>query len=177
MLSTKASLNDYLVKAVGRALVEHPDVNVQVHDDKIHYYPHANVGVAIAAKSGLITPVVKNVDLMDISDISRATTQLIKKANTGKLGFADLEGGTLTISNLGMMGVDQFDAIINPPQGSILAIGGISRVMTEMEDGSGEFRSKLSVAMSCDHRAIDGAAGAKFMATLKSMIEDPELFF
>ena len=177
VLNTKASLNDYLIKAVGRALVEHPDVNVQVHDDKIHYYPHANVGVAIAAKSGLITPVVKNVDLMDISDISRATTQLIKKANTGKLGFADLEGGTLTISNLGMMGVDQFDAIINPPQGSILAIGGISRVMTEMEDGSGEFRSKLSVAMSCDHRAIDGAAGAKFMATLKSMIEAPELFF
>ena len=88
-----------------------------------------------------------------------------------------MEGGTLTISNLGMMGVDQFDAIINPPQGSILAIGGISRVMTEMEDGSGEFRSKLSVAMSCDHRAIDGAAGAKFMATLKSMIEEPELFF
>ena len=177
VLNTKASLNDYMIKAVGRALAEHRDVNVQVHDDKIHYYPHANVGVAIAAKSGLITPVVKNVDLMDISDISRATTQLIKKANSGKLGLTDLEGGTLTISNLGMMGVDQFDAIINPPQGSILAIGGISRVMTELEDGSGEFRSKLSVAMSCDHRAIDGAAGAKFMATLKSMIEEPELFF
>lgn len=177
VLNTKASLNDYLIKAVGRALVEHRDVNVQVHDDKIHYYPHANVGVAIAAKSGLITPVVKNVDLMDINDISLATTQLIKKANSGKLGLADLEGGTLTISNLGMMGVDQFDAIINPPQGSILAIGGITRVMTEMENGSGEFRSKLSVAMSCDHRAIDGAAGAKFMATLKSMIEEPELFF
>lgn len=176
-LNSKASLNDYLIKAVARALVEHPDVNVQVHDDKIHYYPHANVGVAIAAKSGLITPVVKNADLMEIKDISLATTRLIKKAHGGKLGFADLEGGTITISNLGMMGVDQFDAIINPPQGSILAIGGIARVMTEMEDGSAGFRSKIAVAMSCDHRAIDGAAGAKFMATLKETVESPELFF
>ena len=100
-------------------------------------------------------------------------TEVMEKAQAEFLNYMDMGAGVIEISHRSK----EFDAIINPPQGSILAIGGISRVMTEMEDGSGEFRSKLSVAMSCDHRAIDGAAGAKFMATLKSMIEDPELFF
>lgn len=177
VLNTKASLNDYLIKAIGRALVEHPDVNVQVHGDDIHHFPHADIAVAIASKNGLITPIVRNVDLQSIGAISSMTSGLIKRANTGKIKYDELEGGTLTISNLGMMGVEQFDAIINPPQGSILAIGGIKRVWSETEDGSGAFMSKMPVAMSCDHRAIDGAAGAKFMATLQSMIEDPASFF
>lgn len=177
VLKTKASLNDYLIKAIGRALVEHPDVNVQVHGDNIHHFPHADIAVAIASKNGLITPIVRNVDLQSIEAISSMTAGLIKRANTGKIKYDELEGGTITISNLGMMGVEQFDAIINPPQGSILAVGGIKRVWSETEDGSGAFKSKMPVAMSCDHRAIDGAAGAKFMATLQSMIEDPASFF
>ena len=177
VLGSKASINDYLIKAVGLALVKHPDVNVQVHGEAIHHFPHADISVAIASEKGLITPVVRAADLQPINVISDMTDALIEKANAGKISFDDLEGGSLTISNLGMFGIDQFDAIINPPQGSILAVGGIQRVWAEGEDGEGRFESRMEIAMSCDHRAIDGAAGAQFMASLKDIIENPEMIF
>ncbi|MGC6471880.1 MAG: 2-oxo acid dehydrogenase subunit E2 [Parvibaculales bacterium] len=177
VLGSKASINDYLIKAVGLALVKHPDVNVQVHGDAIHHFPHADISVAIASDKGLITPVVRAADLQPVNVISDMTDALIDKANAGKISFDDLEGGSLTISNLGMFGIDQFDAIINPPQGSILAVGGIQRVWAEGEDGEGHFESRMEIAMSCDHRAIDGAAGAQFMASLKEIIENPEMIF
>lgn len=177
VLGTKASINDYLIRAVGVALARHPDVNVQVHGDTIHHFAHADVSVAIASPKGLVTPVVRAADTLRVDQIAAATKGLIAKAESGKLSFADMEGGTFSVSNLGMFGLDQFDAIINPPQGAILAVGGISKVAAEGENGQVRFESRMGLSLSCDHRAIDGAAGAKFLATLKGLIEAPEGLF
>jgi len=115
--------------------------------------------------------------MMRIDQIAGATKALIDKAQAGKLGYEDMDGGTFSISNLGMFGIDQFDAIINPPQGAILAVGGISRVLGEDENGEGRFESRMTLSLSLDHRAIDGAAGVQFMTTLKGLIEAPEGLF
>ncbi len=177
VLGAKASINDYLVKAAAIALVRHPAVNIQVHGDAIHHFPHADISVAVASPRGLVTPIVRSADLMRIDQLAAATRALIDKAQAGKLGYEDMDGGTFSISNLGMFGIDQFDAIINPPQGAILAVGAIQRVWAEGPDGPGRFESRLGLALSCDHRAIDGAAGAEFMATLRGLIEAPEGLF
>jgi len=177
VLGAKASINDYLVKAVALALVQHPAVNIQVHGDTIHHFPHADISVAVASPRGLVTPIVRSADLMRIDQLAAASRALIKKAQAGKLAYADMDGGTFSVSNLGMFGIDQFDAIINPPQGAILAVGAIQRVWGEGPDGQGRFESRLSLALSCDHRAIDGAVGAAFMATLRGLIEAPEGLF
>jgi len=177
VLGAKASINDYLVKAAALALVQHPAVNIQVHGDTIHHFPHADISVAVASPKGLVTPIVRSADLMRIDQLAAATRALIKKAQAGKLAYADMDGGTFSVSNLGMFGIDQFDAIINPPQGAILAVGAIQRVWGEGPDGQGRFESRLSLALSCDHRAIDGAVGAAFMATLRGLIEAPEGLF
>lgn len=177
VLGAKASINDYLVKAAAIALVRHPAVNIQVHGDAIHHFPHADVSVAVASPKGLVTPIVRSADLMRIDQLAAATRGLIDKAQAGKLGYEDMDGGTFSISNLGMFGIDQFDAIINPPQGAILAVGAIQRVWAEGPDGAGRFESRLGLALSCDHRAIDGAVGAEFMATLRGLIEAPEGLF
>lgn len=177
VLGVKASINDYLVKAVALVLVKHRDVNIQVHGDAIHHFPHADISVAVASPKGLVTPIVRSADLMRIDQIASATKALIDKAQAGKLGYDDMDGGTFSISNLGMFGIDQFDAIINPPQGAILAVGGIQRVLGEGDDGEARFESRMTLSLSLDHRAIDGAAGAQFMATLKSLMEAPEGLF
>ena len=177
VLGVKASINDYLVKAVALSLAKHRDVNIQVHGDAIHHFPRADISVAVASPKGLVTPIVRSADMMRIDQIAEATKALIDKAQAGKLGYEDMDGGTFSISNLGMFGIDQFDAIINPPQGAILAVGGIQRVLGEGEDGEARFESRMTLSLSLDHRAIDGAAGAQFMATLKSLIESPEGLF
>jgi pyruvate dehydrogenase E2 component (dihydrolipoamide acetyltransferase) len=177
ILGCEASINDYLVRACGVALAKHPDVNVQVHGDAIHRFRHADVSVAVASPNGLVTPIVRGVDVLRVDAVAAATKDLIARAQAGRLSMGDLEGGTFTVSNLGMFGIDQFDAIINPPQGAILAVGGIQRVFVEGADGTGRFASKMALALSCDHRAIDGAAGAKFMATLRGLLEDPQSLF
>jgi pyruvate dehydrogenase E2 component (dihydrolipoamide acetyltransferase) len=177
VLGIKASINDYLVRAVALALAQHRDVNIQVHGDTIHHFAHADIAVAVASPKGLVTPIVRSADLMRIEQIASATKSLIDKAQAGKLGYEDMEGGTFSISNLGMFGIDQFDAIINPPQGAILAVGGITRVLAERKDGEAVFESRMQLSLSCDHRAIDGAVGAQFMATLKGLIEQPERLF
>lgn len=177
VLGVKASINDYLVKAVAIALSHHRDVNIQVHGDAIHHFPHADISVAVASPKGLVTPIVRSADMMRIDQIAAATKALIEKAQAGKLGYEDMDGGTFSISNLGMFGIDQFDAIINPPQGAILAVGGVGRVLGEDENGEGRFESRMTLSLSLDHRAIDGAAGAQFMATLKGLIEAPEGLF
>ena len=177
VLGIKASINDYLVRAVALALAQHRDVNIQVHGDAIHHFAHADIAVAVASPKGLVTPIVRSADLMRIEQIAAATKSLIDKAQAGKLAYEDMEGGTFSISNLGMYGIDQFDAIINPPQGAILAVGGINRVLAESEDGDAMFESRMQLSLSCDHRAIDGAVGAQFMATLKALIESPERLF
>jgi pyruvate dehydrogenase E2 component (dihydrolipoamide acetyltransferase) len=177
VLGTKASINDYLIRATALALAAHLDVNIQMHAESIHHFKHADISVAVASPKGLVTPVVRSAELMRVDQIATATRALIEKAQSGKLSYADMEGGTFSISNLGMFGIDSFDAIINPPQGAILAIGGITRVLAEREDGEAAFESRMQLCLSCDHRAIDGAAGAQFLATLKRLIERPEALF
>lgn len=177
VLGSKASINDYLVKAAAVALVRHPDVNIQVHGEEIHRFPHADVAIAVAGPKGLMTPIVRSAELMRIDQIATATRQLIDKASAGRLSFEDMDGGTFSVSNLGMFGIEQFDAIINPPQAAILAVGGITRQPVEGHNGSVAFESRIGLTLSVDHRAIDGAAGAAFLATLKSLIEAPEQLF
>ena len=177
VLGVKASINDYLVRAVALALAQHRDVNIQVHGDNVHHFAHADIAMAVASPKGLVTPIVRSADLMRVEQIAAATKTLIDKAQAGKLAYEDMEGGTFSISNLGMYGIDQFDAIINPPQGAILAVGGINRVLAERANGEAEFESRMQLSLSCDHRAIDGAVGAQFMATLKELVEVPERLF
>lgn len=174
LLQSKASINDYLVKAAAAALVRHPDVNVQVRGEEILKFPHADIAVAVATDAGLITPILRSVDLLGIEEIAAATSALIAKAEAKRLAFEDLDGGTFTVSNLGMFGIEDFDAIINPPQGAILAVGAAKRRWAESDNGAGRFESRIALTLSCDHRAIDGAVGAKFLATLKELIERPE---
>jgi pyruvate dehydrogenase E2 component (dihydrolipoamide acetyltransferase) len=165
------------VLAAGKALARHPDVNVQLHGDAVHHFPHADIAVAVASPKGLVTPIVRQVDRMTLPQLAAATAAQIDKAKAGRLSWEDLDGGTFTISNLGMFGIDDFDAVINPPQGAILAVGRARREAVETDDGGIDFATWISLTLSVDHRAIDGAAGAQFLATLKSLIEDPEQLF
>ncbi|HZV10537.1 MAG TPA: dihydrolipoamide acetyltransferase family protein, partial [Novosphingobium sp.] len=176
VLGAKASINDYIVMASARALARHPDVNVQVHGQEIHRFPHADVAIAVASPKGLVTPIVRQADRMRIDQIAAATRALIDKAQAGKLGYEDMAGGTFSVSNLGMFGIENFDAIINPPQGAILSVGTILRTPVETASGIA-FESRISFTLSVDHRAIDGAAGAQFLATLKGLLEEPESLF
>jgi pyruvate dehydrogenase E2 component (dihydrolipoamide acetyltransferase) len=176
-LGGKASINDFLVRAVALALIEVPDCNVQVHGDAIHYFSTSDVSVAMATDRGLVTPVVRGAERLAPHDIGRATKALLAKAQAGRLSYEDMDGGSFTVSNLGMFGIDEFDAIINPPQGAILAVGTTRRVWGEQADGSGAFESRIAFTLSCDHRAIDGAVGARFLAALKALIEAPERLF
>ncbi|MBP8233531.1 MAG: 2-oxo acid dehydrogenase subunit E2 [Rhizorhabdus sp.] len=177
VLGVKASVNDYIVWASAKALARHPDVNVQVHGESVHRFAHADVAIAVASPKGLVTPIVRQADRMRIDQIAAETRRLIDKAQAGRLGFEDMDGGTFSVSNLGMMGIEEFSAIINPPQAAILAVGGVTRQAQEEEDGSISFASRIALTLSVDHRAIDGAAGASFLATLKGLIEDPETLF
>jgi pyruvate dehydrogenase E2 component (dihydrolipoamide acetyltransferase) len=177
VLGVKASINDYLVRAVAVALAQHRDVNIQVHGDAIHQFPHADISIAVASPNGLVTPIVRQADRMRVDQIAAATRALIEKAQAGKLSYAEMDGGTFSISNLGMFGIDSFDAIINPPQGAILAVGAANPVLAQDANGDIVSETQMTLSLSCDHRAIDGAAGAQFMATLKALIEAPEGLF
>ncbi|MFA7440629.1 MAG: 2-oxo acid dehydrogenase subunit E2 [Sphingomonadaceae bacterium] len=168
------SINDYIVRACGLALAQHRDVNVQVHGDEIHRFGSADIAVAVATDKGLITPIVKGADRLSVAAISREVKALAEKARAGKLQPEEFQGGSFSVSNLGMFGIDQFDAIINPPQGAILAVGAGSRQPIEIGNALG-FATVVEMSLSCDHRAIDGAVGAAFMKTLKELIEDPKL--
>lgn len=171
---TKISLNDMFIKAAAKALIDTPDVNVQLHGDKIHKFPHADIAVAVATDFGLVTPVIKGADMKDLTQISSDMRELAEKSRNKKLSHEDLAPGTFTISNLGMFGIDEFDAIINPPQCAILAIGAGRQEFIE-EAGSGKFVTCVTMTLSCDHRAVDGALGAKFLKNLKTGIEAGKL--
>lgn len=177
VLGCKASINDYLIKAVALALVRNPDVNVQVHGEQIHRFPHADVSIAVASPKGLVTPIVRQADRMRIDQLAAETRRLIDKATAGNLGFEDMDGGTFSVSNLGMFGIEQFDAIINPPQAAILAVGTVMRQAAETASGGVAFESRIALTLSVDHRAIDGAVGARFMETLQQLIEEPAGLF
>ena len=171
---TKPTVNDLLTKLVAAALVRHPAVNAHFADDRIVRFPSAHVGIAVAAPAGLIVPVVRDADRRTIAEIAAARADLVGRAREGKLRREDLDGGTFTISNLGMFGIDRFVAVRNPPQAAILAVGQVSEQPVVL-DGELVARSVAHLTLTCDHRAIDGADGAEFLQTLKGLLEQPAL--
>jgi pyruvate dehydrogenase E2 component (dihydrolipoamide acetyltransferase) len=168
----KVSFNDIVIKAVALALAEHPEVNAHWLTDKIRHFNRVHVAMAVAVEDGLITPVLFDADRLSLWEISEKARDLAKRARERKLMPEEYTGATFTVSNLGMFGIDQFTAIINPPEAGILAIGG-SEEKPVVIDGSLEIRQRMRVTMSCDHRVIDGATGAKFLQTLKRYVENP----
>ena len=170
--SVKISFNDIVLKAVAVALKQHPNVNSSWLGDKIRYNEHINIGVAVAVEDGLLVPVVRFADGKSLSHISAEVKDFAQRAKTKKLQPSDWEGSTFTISNLGMFGIDEFTAIINPPDACILAVGGISQVPV-VKNGQVVPGNVMKVTLSCDHRVVDGATGSAFLQTLKSLLEEP----
>ena len=170
--NVKISVNDFIVKAVASALRKNPQVNSSWLGDKVRYNHHIHVGIAVAIEDGLIVPVVKFADNKSLSHISAEVKQLADKAKNKKLQPNEFEGNTFTISNLGMFGIDQFTAIINPPDACILAVGG-SKETVIVENGQMKVATVMKVTLSCDHRVVDGAVGASFLKTLKELLENP----
>ena len=167
--SVKVSVNDLLVWSVAQALMKEPRVNVNLVDDSIHQFDAAHISVAIATDEGLYPATVRNADTLSPAEIADATGELAEKAKTGKLTKDDISGGSFTVSNLGMFGISQFTAIINPPMGAILAMGKASQ-QAVVREGEIGIATMLNVTLSCDHRVIDGAVGAQFLATLDEVI-------
>jgi pyruvate dehydrogenase E2 component (dihydrolipoamide acetyltransferase) len=168
----KISFNDFVIKAVALALKQHPNVNSSWLGDKIRKYKYVNIGVAVAVDEGLLVPVVRNADQKTLSTISGEVKDLAGKAKDKKLQPKDWEGSTFSISNLGMFGIEEFTAIINPPDACILAIGSIKQTV-KFEDGVAKPTGVMKVTLSCDHRVVDGATGAAFLQTVKQLLEDP----
>ncbi|MBI1770412.1 MAG: pyruvate dehydrogenase complex dihydrolipoamide acetyltransferase [Bacteroidetes bacterium] len=168
----KISFNDMVIKAVAAALRQHPDVNVSWLGDKMRKNHHIHIGVAVAVKDGLLVPVVRFADNKSLSHIALEVKDLAQKAHDKKLQPSDWEGSTFTISNLGMFGIEEFTAIINPPDACILAVGGIKETAI-VKNGQLVIGNIMKVTMSCDHRAVDGAVGSAFLKTLKGLLEDP----
>lgn len=171
-LEAKVSFNDMVVKAVSMALRKHPKINSSWLGDKIRYNNHINIGVAMAVEDGLLVPVVRFADNKTLSQISAEVKSFGKKAKEKKLQPADWEGNTFTISNLGMFGIEEFTAIVNPPDACILAVGGIRQVPV-VKNNQVVPGNMMKVTLSCDHRVVDGALGAAFLQTLKAFIENP----
>ncbi|MEY3843431.1 MAG: hypothetical protein RIR80_1003 [Bacteroidota bacterium] len=168
----KISFNDLVLKAVALSLKQHPKVNSSWLGDKIRYNEHVNIGVAVAVEDGLLVPVVRFADGKALSQISTEVKTFVQKAKDKKLQPADWEGSTFTISNLGMFGIDDFTAIINPPDACILAVGGIQE-QAVVKNGQVVPGNVMKVTLSCDHRVVDGATGAAFLQTLKQFLEEP----
>lgn len=168
----KISFNDIVIKAVAAALRQHPDVNVSWLGDKMRKNHHIHIGVAVAVKDGLVVPVVRFADNKSLSHIAAEVKELAQKAHDKKLQPSEWEGSTFTISNLGMFGIEEFTAIINPPDACILAVGGIKETAV-VKNGQLVPGNVMKVTLSCDHRAVDGAVGSAFLKTLKGLLEDP----
>lgn len=168
----KISFNDIVLKAVAVALKQHPNVNSSWLGDRIRYNEHVNIGVAVAVEDGLLVPVVRFADGKSLSHISAEVKDFAQKAKDKKLQPSDWEGSTFTISNLGMFGIDEFTAIINPPDACILAVGGIQSVPV-VKNGQVVPGNIMKLTLSCDHRVVDGATGAAFLQTVKSLLEEP----
>ena len=170
----KPTVNDVLVKLVAAALARHAAVNATYTGDEIHRHPSANVGIAVAAPQGLVVPVIRDAGRLTVQEIARARADLVGRARDGKLKLPDLEDGTFTISNLGMFGIEQFTAVLNPPQVAILAVGA-AKEQAIVRDGELEIAPLVHLTLTCDHRAIDGADGAEFLQTLVALVEQPAL--
>jgi pyruvate dehydrogenase E2 component (dihydrolipoamide acetyltransferase) len=168
----KISFNDIILKAVATALVEHPECNAHWMGDKIRYFNRVHLGMAVAIEDGLITPVIFDADRKGLREIAKEARELASRGRDRRLKPEEYTGSTFSVSNLGMFGIDHFTAIINPPEAGILAIGGIEQ-RPVVADGDVVVRRRLRVTMSCDHRVIDGATGAKFLQTLRRLLELP----
>jgi pyruvate dehydrogenase E2 component (dihydrolipoamide acetyltransferase) len=168
----KVSFNDLVIKAAAAALRQHPAVNSSWLGDKIRYNKHINIGVAVAVEEGLLVPVVRNADFKSLSAIAAEVKDLGGKAKSKKLQPSDWEGNTFTISNLGMFGIEEFTAIINPPDACIMAVGGIKQTPV-VRNGEIKIGNVMKVTLSCDHRVVDGAVGSAFLQTFKHMLENP----
>jgi pyruvate dehydrogenase E2 component (dihydrolipoamide acetyltransferase) len=169
---SKVSFNDIIIKAVATSLKKHPKINSSWLGDKIRYNNHVNIGVAMAVEDGLLVPVVRQANFKSISEIAKEVKNYSVKAKDKKLQPADWEGNTFTISNLGMFGIDEFTAIINPPDACILAVGGIKETAI-VKNGAIAIGNIMKLTLSCDHRVVDGATGAAFLQTLKALLENP----
>ena len=171
--SEKISVNDLIIKCVATALKKHPEININWTDNAILQFENADISVAVATEAGLITPIIKNAGNISVQEISSEMKRLSDLAHNNKLMPSDYQGGTFSISNLGMLGIKDFTAVINPPQCAILAVGGLQTKVSENE-GNAVFSKIISVTMSCDHRAIDGAVGARFLQTLSEVAKTAE---
>jgi pyruvate dehydrogenase E2 component (dihydrolipoamide acetyltransferase) len=171
----KVSPNDLVIKAVAMALKRHPFVNAAWTGDAIRLYEQVHVGVAVAVEEGLITPVIRDADRKGIAEIAREVKELAGRAREKKLKPEEYTGGTFSISNLGMFGIEEFTAVINPPEAAILAVGAIGPKVVVDDEGNMAVRQRMRMTLSCDHRVIDGATGAQFLQTLVAYLEDPML--
>ena len=173
---SKVSFNDMVVKATALALKQHPKVNSSWQGDTIRYNHHVHMGIAVAVEEGLLVPVVRFADTKTLAQINQEVKTFAEKAKTKKLQPSDWEGNTFTISNLGMFGIEEFTAIVNPPDACILAVGAIREVPV-VKNGMVVPGHTMKLTLSCDHRVVDGASGSTFLQTLKAMLEEPVLMF
>jgi pyruvate dehydrogenase E2 component (dihydrolipoamide acetyltransferase) len=171
---TKPTVSDVLTKVCAAALLRHPEVNAHFVDEAVRRFPTANVGMAVATERGLLVPVIPGADRLTLAEIASARADLVARSRDAKLQQQDLEGGTFTISNLGMYGVEEFIAVLNPPQVAILAVGAIEEKPVVV-DGDLEIKPMMSLTLTCDHRAIDGSVAAEFLGTVRALLEEPGL--
>ena len=170
----KPTVSDLITKVCAMALMRHRAVNALYKGDAIELHPSANVGIAVAIPNGLVVPVIQGCERKTIAEIAAARAQLVDRARSGRLRQGDLDGGTFTISNLGMFGIERFIAVLNPPQAAILAVGSTEEKPVVV-DGEVVVRSRMELTLTCDHRAIDGATGAQFLGDVKAFLEEPGL--
>jgi pyruvate dehydrogenase E2 component (dihydrolipoamide acetyltransferase) len=172
----RISINDLIIKVAAVTLIQHPSVNASFQDKTVRFYEHADVGVAVATENGLITPIVRAAELKSLVDIAGEVRELADRARARKLKPEEYTGATFSISNLGMFGIEEFTAVINPPEGAILAVGAMA-AKPVVKENQVAIRQTMRVTMSCDHRVIDGAVGAKFLQTFKQIMENPLYLF
>jgi len=168
----RITVNDLLLRAAALALVQHPMVNAQLEGEDIVQFPHADIAIAVAAEAGLVTPILRSADTKSLAAIAAESRDLIARARAGDLRREEIAGGSFTISNLGMHGVTRFDAIINAPQVAILAVGSVVP-RPVVRNGAVEAAQVATLTLSADHRVVDGAVGAAFLATLRALLEQP----
>jgi len=169
----KVSLNDFVIKAAGRALVDCPEMNVAFQQDGLVMYDRADVGVAVAVDGGLITPIIRGAESASLSDIATQMRSLAERARAKKLAPEEYTGSTFSVSNLGMFGIDHFTAVLNPPAAGILAVGAVAQKPIVRDDGTIGVGARMNVTLTCDHRAVDGAIGATFLQHLVRYLEQP----
>lgn len=168
------TVSDIIVRACGAALAEHPAVNAHYGDEAITLFDQVNVGLAVDTPKGLMVPVIRNADQLDMAGIAAARRDLVERAHAGALKMADISEGTFTVSNLGMLGIDEFDAILNVPQVAILAVSA-TRQSPVLRDGAVAWAPIARFTLTCDHRALDGATGARFLGALRANLESASL--